>query len=177
MFTHTRAVQTAGYLGGQEIAFRLLPHTPQDHLNHPLEGRSALCWAVLRADLEMVEAILGRRPTLEGIKSVQSRTTSEVTRVKLQLVILKYFLPGVGCPREVFFFSAGSSGSGHSRGEIGFTFSFYKKDFFQQNMKSEQSHNFADHMFKVREALAVGKAVNQVDRLPLPQSLLDVLKF
>ena len=44
-------------------------------------------------------------------------------------------------------------------------------------MKSEQSHNFADHMFKVREALAVGKAVNQVDRLPLPQSLLDVLKF
>ena len=44
-------------------------------------------------------------------------------------------------------------------------------------MKSEQSHNFADHMFKVREALAVGKAVNQVDRLPLPQKLLDVLKF
>ena len=120
---------------------------------------------------------MGRRPSLEGIKSVQSRTTSEVTRVKLQLVSLKYFLPGVGCPGEVFFFSAGSSGSGHSRGEIGFTFSFYKKDFFQQNMKSEQSHNFADHMFKVREALAVGKAVNQVDRLPLPQSLLDVLKF
>ena len=146
MFTHTRAVQTAGYLGGQEIAFRLLPHTPRDHLNHPLEGRSALCWAVLRADLEMVEAILGRRPTLEGIKSVQSRTTSEVTRVKLQLVSLKYFLPGVGCPGEVFFFSAGSSGSGHSRGEIGFTFSFYTKDFFQQKMKSEQTHNFADHM-------------------------------
>ena len=83
MFTHTRAVQTAGYLGGQEIAFRLLPHTPLEHLNHPLEGRSALCWAVLRADLEMVEAILGRRPSLEGIKSVQSKTTSEVTRVKL----------------------------------------------------------------------------------------------
>ena len=133
----SRAVQTAGYLGGQEIAFRLLPHTPLNHLNHPLEGRSALCWAVLRADLEMVEAILDRRPSLEGIKSVQSRTTSEVTRVKLRLVILNYFLPGVDCLGEVFFFSAGSAGSGHSRGEIGFTFSFYTKDFFQQKIKSE----------------------------------------
>ena len=133
----SRAVQTAGYLGGQEIAFSLLPHTPLNHLNHPLEGRSALCWAVLRADLEMVEAILGRRPSLEGIKSVQSRTTSEVTRVKLRLVILNYFLPGVDCLGEVFFFSAGSAGSGQSHGEIGFVFSFYTKDFFQQKIKSE----------------------------------------
>ena len=40
-----------------------------------------------------------------------------------------------------------------------------------------QTQDITDHMFKVREALAVGKAVNQVDRLPLPQKLLDVLKF
>jgi len=123
-----RAVQTAGYLGGQEIAFRLLPHTPLNHLNHPLEGRSALCWAVLRADLEMVEAILDRRPSLEGIKSVQSRTTSEVLAV---LVRYSSSVPDL------------------------------------QDLATAV----------VREALAVGKAVNQVDRLPLPQSLLDVLKF
>jgi len=123
-----RAVQTAGYLGGQEIAFRLLPHTPQDHLNHPLEGRSALCWAVLRADLEMVEAILGRRPTLEGIKSVQSRTTSEVLAV-----LVKY------------------------------------------SSSVPDLQDLATAV--VREALAVGKAVNQVDKLPLPQRLLDLLKF
>ena len=65
-------------------------------------------------------------------------------------------------------------------------FHFTPLKFFQQKIKSEfliwfakhwQTHNFTDHMFKVREALAVGKAVNQVDRLPLPQRLLDVLKF
>ena len=32
-----RAVRTAGYIGGQEIAFSLLPHTPLAHLNHPFE--------------------------------------------------------------------------------------------------------------------------------------------
>jgi len=76
----------------------------------------------------MVEAILGRRPTLEGIKSVQSRTTSEVLAV---LVRYSSSVPGL------------------------------------QDLARAA----------VREALAVGKAVNQVDRLPLPQSLLDVLKF
>ena len=79
---------------------------------------------------------MDRRPSLEGIKSVQSRTTSEVTKVKLRLVILKYFLPGVGCLGEVFFFSAGSSGSGHSRGEIGFTISFYKTSFSRNEIRA-----------------------------------------
>ena len=73
-----RAVQTAGYLGGQEIAFLLLPHTPLAHLNQPFEGRTALCWAVLRGDQEMVEAILERRPSLQGLRTVQSKTTLEV---------------------------------------------------------------------------------------------------
>merc|ERR1711974_479458 len=76
-----RAVQTAGYLGGQEIAFSLLPHTPRAHLNHPFEGRTALCRAVLRGDLEMVEAILERRPSLEGLKTVQPKTTPEISAV------------------------------------------------------------------------------------------------
>ena len=71
-------MQTAGYLGGQEIAFILLPHTPVDHLNQPFEGRTALCWAVLRGDQEMVEAILERRPSLQGLRTVQSKTTLEV---------------------------------------------------------------------------------------------------
>ena len=48
------------------------------HLNNHFQGRTALCWAVLRADLEMVEAILDRRPSLEGLKTVTSKTTSEV---------------------------------------------------------------------------------------------------
>jgi len=74
-----RAVKTAGYLGGHEIAFSLLPRTPVAHLNQPFEGRTALCWAVLRGDLEMVEAILERRPSLEGLKTVQAKTTSEVS--------------------------------------------------------------------------------------------------
>jgi len=82
-----RAVKTAGYLGGHEIAFSLLPHTPVAHLNQPFEGRTALCWAVLRGDLEMVKAILERRPSLEGLKTVQAKTTPEVSEREMSRLI------------------------------------------------------------------------------------------
>ena len=64
----------------------------------------------------MVEAILERRPSLEGIKTVQSKTTSEV-RGKYVKFDEKKFLQGIGSLGEVQHIGAEFAAFGKGSGD------------------------------------------------------------
>ena len=66
----------------------------------------------------MVEAILERRPSLEGLQSVRAKTTSEVKRGKIKIKLDECFVQGIGPLGEIQHIGAKLAAFGASCGEL-----------------------------------------------------------
>ena len=66
----------------------------------------------------MVEAILERRPSLEGLESVLAKTTSEVKRGKIKIMYDECSLQGIGPLGEIQHIGAKLAAFGKSGGEL-----------------------------------------------------------
>ena len=72
------ALRDAGYLEGLEVAHLLLPRTTTTDLGWRVGGRTALAWAAVRGDLELVGEMLERGASPWRLGVAETQTTTEV---------------------------------------------------------------------------------------------------